>query len=62
MENKNFQAPIIRIQVEDESGRIYAGDLQESVHVLKYKPDEIQLYTFADDVLNRWLTSFVLLD
>jgi splicing factor 3B subunit 3 len=62
VENKNFQAPIISIQVEEETGRIFAGDLQESVHVLKYKPDEIQLYTFADDVLNRWLTNFTLLD
>ena len=62
VENKNFQAPIIRIEVEEESGRIFAGDLQESIHVLKYKPDEIQLYTFADDVLNRWLTNFTLLD
>lgn len=62
VENKNFQAPIIKIEVEEESGRIFAGDLQESVHVLKYKPDEIQLYTFADDVINRWLTSFVMLD
>jgi splicing factor 3B subunit 3 len=41
VENKNFQAPIINIQVEDESGRIFAGDLQESVHVLKYKPEDI---------------------
>jgi splicing factor 3B subunit 3 len=62
VENKNFQAPIISIQVEDESGRIFAGDLQESIHVLKYKPEEIQLYAFADDVLNRWLTNFTLLD
>jgi len=62
VENKNFQAPIISIQVEDESGRIFAGDLQESVHVLKYKAEEIQLYTFADDVINRWLTSFIMLD
>lgn len=38
-ENKNFQSPIICIQVEDS--RIYAGDLQESVHVLKFKPDEV---------------------
>ncbi|CDW71789.1 splicing factor 3b subunit 3 [Stylonychia lemnae] len=60
VENKNFQAAIIQIQVDE--GRIYAGDLQESVHVLKYKPEDIQLYTFADDVLNRWLTSFCLLD
>jgi splicing factor 3B subunit 3 len=62
VENKNFQAPIIKIEVEEESGRIFAGDLQESIHVLKYKPEEIQLYSFADDVLNRWLTSFTLLD
>ena len=27
VENKNFQAPIIKIEVEDESGRIFAGDL-----------------------------------
>lgn len=48
--------------MEEESGRIFAGDLQESIHVLKYKAEEIQLYTFADDVLNRWLTAFQLLD
>ena len=36
--------------------------MSESVHVLKFKPEEILLYTFADDVLNRWLTSFTLLD
>jgi splicing factor 3B subunit 3 len=59
-ENKNFSSPIICIQVEE--GRIYAGDVQESVHVLKFKPEEVQLYIFADDVLNRWLTSFCLLD
>jgi splicing factor 3B subunit 3 len=27
VENKNFQAPIIKIEVEEESGRIFAGDL-----------------------------------
>lgn len=32
------------------------------MHVLKYKPEDIQLYIFADDPLNRWLTSFTLLD
>jgi splicing factor 3B subunit 3 len=60
VENKNFQSPIINIQVDE--GRIFAGDIQESVHVLKYKPEDIQLYIFADDVINRWLTSFCLLD
>eukprot|EP00349_Pseudokeronopsis_sp_Brazil_P004677 CAMPEP_0202965732 /NCGR_PEP_ID=MMETSP1396-20130829/9731_1 /ASSEMBLY_ACC=CAM_ASM_000872 /TAXON_ID= /ORGANISM="Pseudokeronopsis sp., Strain Brazil" /LENGTH=218 /DNA_ID=CAMNT_0049688669 /DNA_START=511 /DNA_END=1167 /DNA_ORIENTATION=+ len=60
VENKNFLSPIIKIEVDEQ--RIFAGDVQESVHVLKYKPEEVQLYIFADDVLNRWLTNFTLLD
>jgi splicing factor 3B subunit 3 len=60
-ENKNFNSPISAIQVE-ESGRIFASDVQESVHVLKYKPEEAQLYIFADDVLKRWVTNFCMLD
>lgn len=36
--------------------------MAESVHILKYNPQEVQLFTFADDVLNRWMTSFTLLD
>jgi len=50
------------VQIKCKDNRIYAGDLQESVHVLKFRPDLGQLYIFADDVLNRWLTSFCLLD
>jgi splicing factor 3B subunit 3 len=61
MENKNFTSPVISIKVE-ESGRIFAADVQESVYVLKCKPDDAQLYIFADDVLKRWTTSFCLLD
>ena len=60
-ENKNFTSPIACIQVE-ESGRIYASDVQESIHVLKYKPDDAQLYIFADDVLKRWTVNFCMLD
>lgn len=60
-ENKNFSSPITNIQVE-ESGRVFATDVKESVHVLKYKPEEAQLYIFADDVLKRFVTSFCLLD
>lgn len=41
---------------------MFAADIQESVHVLKYKPEEAQLYIFADDVLKRWITHFCLLD
>ena len=60
-ENKNFVSPIVSIQVE-EGGRIFAADLSESIHVLKYKPEDGQLYIFADDVLKRWTTSFCTLD
>jgi len=60
-ENKNFTSPIFCIQVE-ESGRIYAADVQESIHVLKYKPEDAQLYIFADDVLKRWTVNFCMLD
>ena len=42
--------------------RIFISDQAESVHVLKYKEEENQLYIFADDVLPRWTTSFVVLD
>ena len=52
---------VTSIKVED-SGRIFASDLTESVHVMKYKPDDGQLYIFADDVLKRWTTAFCLLD
>lgn len=38
------------------------ADVQESVHVLKFKPEQGELYIFADDVLNRYVTSFCLLD
>jgi splicing factor 3B subunit 3 len=61
LENKNLTSPIISIKVED-SGRIFAADIAESVHVFKCKPDEHQFYIFADDVLKRWTTNFCLLD
>ena len=60
-ENKNFISPIFNIQVT-EGGRVFASDLSESIHCLKYKPDEAQLYIFADDILKRWTTSFCMLD
>jgi splicing factor 3B subunit 3 len=59
-ENKNFASPITNIRTEQN--RIYASDISESIHVLKYKPDENQLYIFADDVLKRYTNQFCLLD
>eukprot|EP00826_Nyctotherus_ovalis_P022242 TRINITY_DN1730_c0_g1_i1.p1 TRINITY_DN1730_c0_g1~~TRINITY_DN1730_c0_g1_i1.p1 ORF type:complete len:1185 (+),score=333.68 TRINITY_DN1730_c0_g1_i1:138-3692(+) len=59
-ENKNFSSPISSIVASQN--RIFVSDISESIHVLKYKKDENQLYVFADDVLPRWITSFSLLD
>jgi len=61
LENKSLSSPIISIRVED-SGRIFAADIAESVHVFKCKPDEQSFYIFADDTLKRWTTNFCLLD
>jgi splicing factor 3B subunit 3 len=61
-ENKNFTAPLISLKTSQTCGRIFAADISESVHVLKYKPDENQLYIFADDVLKRYTNGFCLLD
>ena len=59
-ENKSLNSPISSIVACNN--RIFVSDISESIHVLKYKKDENQLYVFADDVLPRWITSFTLLD
>ncbi len=59
-ENKSFASAINNILANQH--RIFVSDLAESIHVLKYKKEENQLYVFADDVLPRWITSFTLLD
>jgi len=42
--------------------RIYVGDVQESVHMMRYKKAENQFYIFADDRAPRYLTSTLILD
>ncbi|KAG6550838.1 hypothetical protein Mapa_007634 [Marchantia paleacea] len=59
-ENKNFPNTIIAIHTYGD--RIYVGDLQESFHYVKYRRDENQLYTFADDSCPRWLTASLHID
>ena len=59
-ENKSLKSPILQIQCN--ANRIFVGDVAESVHVFKFKPEQGQLYVFADDLLNRFLTSFCILD
>jgi len=55
-----MKSTIVQIRCEDD--KIYAGDAQESIHVLKFKPEQGHLYVFADDIINRWLTNFCTLD
>jgi len=59
-ENRNFHSCVNKIKTD--GSRIFASDQADSVHVLKYKPEECQLYIFADDVIPRWITDFTLLD
>ena len=60
-ENKTtFPTLISNIKVDGE--RIFASDISESVSVLVYRPEDNQLYCFADDVVSRWLCNFTILD
>ena len=45
-----------------QGGRIYVGDAQESVHLMKYKKNDNQLYCFADEATPRYLTSVLPID
>lgn len=42
--------------------RILVGDVQESFFFVRYKREENQLITFADDTLPRFVTSSAMLD
>eukprot|EP00877_Chromochloris_zofingiensis_P000800 jgi/Chrzof1/10720/Cz05g09290.t1 len=42
--------------------RIYAADVQESLHYLKYKKADNQFYCFADDVHPRYITTALPVD
>jgi len=59
-ENKNF--PNFLTSIHTQGDRIYAADVQESIHFVKYKKSDNQLYIFADEPTPRWLTSTVMLD
>jgi splicing factor 3B subunit 3 len=59
-ENRNF--PSILIELKAAGDRVYASDMQESFHFVKYKKDENQLVIFADDCVPRHVSCSVLLD
>ena len=44
------------MSLDVQGGRIYVGDAQESVHLMKYKKNDNQLYCFADEASPRYTT------
>ncbi len=42
--------------------RIFATDIQESIHILRYKTMENQIVVFADDTCPRFTVACCLLD
>lgn len=59
-ENRNFPSQIVELKAAGD--RVYACDMHESFHFVKYKQDENQLIVFADDCVPRFITSSVVLD
>lgn len=59
-EYRGFPNLIVSLQAAGD--RIYVADLQESVHMCKYKRDENAIYVFADDTAPRWMTCAQQLD
>lgn len=59
-EKKGLPSPVISIKTTND--RIYAADVTETTHVLKYKPEDNLLYVFSDDITKRYTTAICLLD
>ncbi|KAL0586355.1 hypothetical protein ABG067_003968 [Albugo candida] len=59
-ENRFFTSPMIDLKCAGD--RIYASDVHESIHFVKYKVEDNQLITFADDCVPHFMTSSTLLD
>jgi splicing factor 3B subunit 3 len=59
-ENKSFPTFIVGLQTQGD--RIYVGDIQESIHLVRYIYQENALVVFADDTVPHWMTKFAVLD
>lgn len=59
-ENKHLPSCVVNIQALGQ--RVYVGDVQESVHFVRYRRNENQLIIFADDTNPRYVTTMCLLD
>merc|ERR1711915_788530 len=45
-----------------KNDRIYAADVRESFHVLKYRRSDNQLFVLSDDSVPRWITAGCVID
>ena len=59
-ENRSFPSAVVRLQCYGD--RIYAGDLTDSAHFVKYKRAENVLTIFADDTAPHFMTGLAVLD
>ncbi|KAJ9450267.1 putative splicing factor 3B subunit 3 [Diplonema papillatum] len=59
---ENRQVPNMVVKLTSQGDRIFAGDITDSVHLLKYSKQNNKLSVFADDSLPRWTTALVTLD
>jgi splicing factor 3B subunit 3 len=50
------------VSLQAVGGRVFAGDVQESVHVLRHRRSDNALYRVADDTLPRYVTCALALD
>jgi splicing factor 3B subunit 3 len=56
------QIPNLIISIQHMGRRIYIADNQDSVHFIKFHPDENEFNIYAEDCIPRYLTSLCLLD
>ena len=54
--------PTMVVGIQVKGDRIFIADVQESIHLAKYKRAENQIYVFADDTVPRWTTCMAVLD
>jgi len=59
-ELKGFHSGVNSLQVM--GNRIFATDLSDSVHVLKYRNKEQTFFEYADDILPRWISTICVVD
>mmetsp|Transcript_4234 Transcript_4234/g.6990 ORF Transcript_4234/g.6990 Transcript_4234/m.6990 type:complete len:1205 (-) Transcript_4234:464-4078(-) len=59
-EYKRLPQNVVSIHVL--GNRIYVGDAQESVHMMKYKKTENVMYIFADDTAPRYVSAMLPMD